>query len=117
MTTASPSACASAIAAGARVDDHDRLAVLPVVDQGLDRAAALGAVADDDDVLSHVLPPAGDPEHLAALRGEHLEGGPDQQHQERDAERGDDERVDQPGAASVNGAMSPYPVVLSVTVV
>ena len=83
----------------ARVDDHDRLAVLAVVDQGLDRAAALGAVADDDDVLAHLLPPPGDPEHLAALRGEHLEGGPDQQHQEGDAQRGDHERVDQPGVA------------------
>ena len=72
----------------ARVDDDDGLAVLAVVDQRLDRAAALGAVADDDDVLSHVLPPPGDPEHLAALRGEHLQGGTDQQHQEGDAEPG-----------------------------
>ena len=74
----------------AGVDDHDRLAALAVVDQGVDGAAALGAVADDDDVLllSHALPPPGDPEHLAALGGEHLQGGTDQQHQEGDAQRG-----------------------------
>ncbi len=39
----------------ARVDDDDRLPVPAVADQGLDRAATLGAVADDDDVTSHFL--------------------------------------------------------------
>jgi len=33
-------------------------------------------------VLVHVLPPSGDPEHLPALRSEHLERRTDQQHQE-----------------------------------
>ena len=81
----------------ARVDDDDPLLVDAVVDQGLDGAAALGAVADDDDVVVHGLPPAGDPEALASLGGEHLERRADQQHQEPDAQRREDEGVDEPG--------------------
>jgi hypothetical protein len=64
----------------------------PVAQQELDGTAALGAVADDDDVVVHLLPPPGDPELLAALRGEDLQGGADQQDQEGDPERRDHER-------------------------
>ena len=71
-----------------------------VADQGVDGTATLGAVADDDDVLVHLLPPPGDPELLAALGGEDLQGGADQQDQEGDPERRDHERVHQARARS-----------------
>ncbi len=88
---------------GARVDDHDVLTTEAVVDQRLDRAAALGAIADDHHVIGHPAPPPGNPELFAALGGEHLQGGPDQQHEEADAGGGDDEGVDQPGPLAHRG--------------
>ena len=89
------------------VDDDDLVAVLPVVHEGVDRAAALGAVADDHHVLVHLAPPSGDPELLPALGRQDLERRADQQDQEGDAQRRDDEGVDQPRARRVTGAMSP----------
>ena len=97
VTTASPSACASPSAVLLGSTTTIRSAVDPVVLQGLDRAAALGAVADHDHVVVHALPPSGDPEHLSSLGGQHLQRRPDQQDQERDPQRRDDEGVDQPG--------------------
>ena len=94
--TASPSEWASARAVAVGVDDQDRLLGDVVVDQGGDRAAPLGAVADDDHVIVHVLPPSRDSPDCPPLGGEHLQGGTDQHDQEGDAQRRHDERVDHP---------------------
>src|SRR5690348_18086443 len=49
------------------------------------------------DLLVHLPPPAGGAEHLPTPQRQQLDGGGDQQREERDAQRGHQEGVDQPG--------------------
>ena len=66
-----------------------------MVAQGVDGAAPLRAVPDDDGVVPHALPPSTVKQSASPLVGQHLEGGTDQQHQEGDAQRGDNEGIDE----------------------
>ena len=59
------------------------------------RRPALGAVPDDDGVVAHSGPPSLDLQCLARLCGQGLDGGADQDDQERHPQRRDHQNVDQ----------------------
>ncbi|PJJ03117.1 hypothetical protein BX264_3485 [Streptomyces sp. 2333.5] len=78
-----------------RIDHDDLLSGDALSEQGLDGAAALGPVSDDDDVISHAGPPAVDAYLVPGARGEDFERGADQNDQEQYPERRDDQDVGQ----------------------
>ena len=66
-----------------------------VADHRGDGGPALGAVADDDGVVAHAVPPTLDLQSLPRRRGQRLDGGADQHDQEHHPQRGDHQDVDQ----------------------
>ena len=71
-----------------------------VAQQRLDRGAPLGAVADDDGVVTHAGPPALDPERLPRPLGEQLDRGADEGDEEDQPQRCDHDGGDQPGGVA-----------------
>ena len=79
------------------VDDDDVGGLGAVAEQRLDGGPALGAVADDDRVVTHPGPPARDAERLPGALGEQLDGGADEDDEEQQPQRRDHQGRDQPG--------------------
>jgi hypothetical protein len=78
---------------GTGVDHDDPVGFRAVSEQGRDRTAAHRPVAEQHDVVSHLLPPTGVDQGPAPLVGEDLQRRADQQDQERDTQRGHQHRV------------------------
>ncbi len=85
------------------VDDDDVGRRHLVADHRGGRRPALGAVADDDDVVAHFVPPSLDLVGLPRLRGQRFDRGTDEHDQERDPQRRDHQDVDQPGGRRDRG--------------
>ncbi len=76
--------------------DHDDLGRGdPVAEHGVDRGTALGAVTDDDGVITHAAPPTLDLECLTGTLGQCRQSGTDQHDEEEHPERRDQQDVDQ----------------------
>ena len=95
-TVTSPALLARSRAAGSSSTTTMSAGAIVVADHRGDRRPALGAVPDDDGVVAHFAPPSLDLQCLARLRGERLDGGTDQDDQERHPQRRDHQNVDQP---------------------
>ena len=80
------------------LDDDDVLTRDPGLPQRAHGAAALGAVAADDDVVLHASPPASDVELVPRPFGEHLDRGADEHEDEQEPHRRDEQGVGEPGA-------------------
>src|SRR5271155_825513 len=88
------------------VDDDDVLAGRLVPAHRGARVLALGAVADEDRVVSHSVPPTLNLPGLPRPLGEHLKGRADQHHEEQDPQRREDHDVGQPGEFGVRGEVA-----------
>ena len=87
----------------AAVDDHYPVIGFPMAAQRVDGTASLCAVADDDDMIAHSLPPLQVTDGAAALVCQHSDGGADQKDQEADTHRGDEDGVQEPGVRGERG--------------